>query len=109
MSFGYISFDKLGHQGSKYRHMYIPLVFSRVKEETEDLALPMFSSLGFAVCELFLGLPLDAKGGLISDCAQSFVNEYKTFFPNCPHGLFFSHVLMKFKDQSGRSKHGSPG
>ena len=68
----------------------------------------MFSSLGFAVHELF-GLTLDVKGGLISDHAQSFVNAYKTFFPNRPHGLCFPHVLMKFKDQSGRQKRGSPG
>jgi hypothetical protein len=108
MSFGYISFDKPGNQGSKYRHTYIPLVFSRVKEENEESALFMFCSLGFAVRELF-GLTLDVKGGLISDHAQSFVNAYKTFFPNRPRGQCFPHVLLKFKDQSGRRKRGSPG
>jgi hypothetical protein len=108
MSFGYVSFDKPGNQGSKYRHTYIPLVFARVKEENEESALLMFCSLGFAVRELF-GLTLDVKGGLISDHAQSFINAYTTFFPTRPRGQCFPHVLMKFKDQSGRRKRGSPG
>jgi hypothetical protein len=108
MSFGYISFDKPGNQGSKYRHTYVPSVFSRIKNEDEQSALFMFSSTGSAVLKLF-GIKLDVKGGLISDHAQSFVNAYKTFFPNRPIGQCFPHVLMKFKDQSGRRKRGSPG
>jgi hypothetical protein len=108
MSFGYVSFDKPGHQGSKYRHTYVPLVFSRVKEENEESALLMLAALGHTIRLLF-GLTLDIKGGLISDHAQSFVNAYKTFFPHRPRGQCFPHVLMKFKDQSGRRKRGSPG
>jgi hypothetical protein len=78
-SFGYISFDKPDHQGSKYRHTYIPLVFSKVKEENKELTLLMFSStLGFAVSELF-GLTLDVKGGRISDHAPLSMHTRPSF------------------------------
>ena len=108
MSFGIVSHTKNGNKGSDYRHGYIPLVMARVLEENQESALFMLSALGKAVRDLF-GLKLEFKGGLISDHANSFVNAYIAFFPNCPRGQCFPHVLLKVKDQRGRRKRGSPG
>jgi hypothetical protein len=108
MSFGIVSHTKNGNKGSDYRHGYIPLVMARVLEENQESALFMLCALGKAVRDLF-GLELEFKGGLISDHANSFVNAYITFFPNCPRGQCFPHVLLKVKDQRGRRKRGSPG
>jgi hypothetical protein len=108
MTFGIVSHRKSGHKGHDYRHGYIPLVLARVLEENEESALFMLSALGKAVRELF-GLKLQFNGGLISDHANSFVNAYKTFFPDSPRGQCFPHVLLKVKDQRGRRKRGSPG
>ncbi len=74
ISFGYVSFDKPGHQDyKKYRHTYIPLVFSRVKEENEESALLMVAALVGKTILLLFGMTLDIKGGLISDHVQSVV------------------------------------
>ncbi len=108
MSFGIVSHLKNGNKGSDYRHGYIPLVMARVLEENQESALFMLSALGKAVRDLF-GLKLEFKGGLISDHANSFVNAYINFFPDCPRGQCFPHVLLKVKDQRGRRKRGSPG
>jgi hypothetical protein len=107
LSFGFVSNMKHG-RGSEYRHTYTPVVMCRCLNENEETTVFMFCSLAFALERLF-DIPLDVKGGLVSDAAISFSNAYKRFFPGRDIGQCFAHVATKFKDQRGIRKRGSPG
>lgn len=107
MSFGLVATKKHG-RGSDYRRTFLPLIFARIKEENELVAILLLATLKYYIRRLF-GQVFDIKGGLISDHAQAFVNAYKRVFPARQYGQCFAHIAMKVKDQTGRRKKGTPG
>jgi hypothetical protein len=108
MSFGYVLMRPVGNKTSKYRHSYHPLAFSRVLSENFSSAVFTIAALCSAVRVMF-GFKIRFLGGLVSDLANSFVNAFTTMFPEAPRDQCYPHVIMKFKDQRGQRKRGTPG
>jgi hypothetical protein len=109
LSFGYVTMKPMGKKTSKYQHSYHPLVFARVLNENYSSAVFALMAVASAV-KLLFGFKISFLGGLVSDHANSFVNAFDTpVFPGAPRGQCYPHVIMKFKDQRGQRKTGTPG
>jgi hypothetical protein len=108
LSFGYVSMKPMGKKTSKYQHSYHPLVFARALNENYSSAVFALRAVASAV-KLLFGFKISFLGGLVSYHANSFVNAFDTVFPGAPRGQCYPHVIMKFKDQRGQQKRGTPG